>query len=143
MKKLIDVSVLPSDLKNYIEKQVANNEDPKYDGKCRNIPKKESDERAKNESFTIRLKVPESGGITFKDKVRGKVKIDYSEVNDQILIKTDGFPTYHLANVVDDHYMKISHVIRGEEWLSSLPKHLLLYHYLGWKPPKFAHLPCC
>ncbi|MEA1986671.1 MAG: glutamate--tRNA ligase [Candidatus Marinimicrobia bacterium] len=128
-------------LKKLHEKQIANNEDPKYDGKCRNISQAESDERAKNEPFTIRLKVPETGGIIFKDKIRGKVKIDYSEVSDQILIKTDGFPTYHLANVVDDHYMKISHVIRGEEWLSSLPKHLLLYHYLGWKPPKFAHVP--
>jgi len=131
----------PERLKELHEKQVANKEDPKYDGKCRNLSQEESDERAKSENFTVRLKVPETGGITFKDKVRGKVKIDYSEVSDQILIKTDGFPTYHLANVVDDHYMKISHVIRGEEWLSSLPKHLLLYRYLGWKAPKFAHLP--
>lgn len=131
----------PDRLKKLNDEQIKNGEDTKYDGKCRNISIEESKKRAENESFTVRLKVPESGGITFKDKVRGKVKIDYSQVNDQILIKSDGFPTYHLANVVDDHYMNISHVIRGEEWLSSLPKHLLLYHYLNWKPPKFAHLP--
>jgi len=128
-------------LKRLHEEQIKNGKDFKYDGKCKNISLEKSEERAKTEPFTIRLKVPESGQIKFKDKVRGKVKIDYSQVNDQILIKSDGFPTYHLANVVDDHYMKISHVIRGEEWLSSLPKHLLLYHYLNWEPPKFAHLP--
>ena len=131
----------PDRLKKLHEEQMQNGKDSKYDGKCRNISSEESLRRAKTESFTVRLKVPKSGQIKFKDKVRGKVEIDYSQVNDQILIKTDGFPTYHLANVVDDHYMKITHVIRGEEWLSSLPKHLLLYRYLNWKPPKFAHLP--
>ena len=73
--------------------------------------------------------------------VRGKVKFDVNLVDDQVLMKSDGFPTYHLANVVDDHDIKITHVIRGEEWLSSVPKHLLLYRYLGWEAPKFAHLP--
>ncbi len=131
----------PGRLKKLNEKQMKNGEDTKYDGKCRNISAEKSEKRAEIKPFTVRLKVPESGGIKFKDKVRGKIQIDYSQVNDQILIKSDGFPTYHLANVVDDHYMNISHVIRGEEWLSSLPKHLLLYHYLNWKPPKFAHLP--
>jgi len=89
----------------------------------------------------IRLAIPEDRLFEFEDVVRGKVAIHSSQVDDQVLIKSDGFPTYHLANVVDDHLMQISHVIRGEEWLSSVPKHLYLYECLGWKPPVMAHLP--
>ena len=91
--------------------------------------------------YVVRLLVPEDREFVFEDIIRGQVSIDSSEVDDQVLIKSDGYPTYHLANVVDDHLMEISHVIRGVEWLVSVPKHLLLYEYLGWQPPVMAHLP--
>ena len=87
------------------------------------------------------MKIPEWGELTFHDLIRGDVTINFKTLDDQIILKSDGFPTYHLAVVVDDHYMKISHVIRGEEWLPSTPKHILLYEYLNWKKPQFAHLP--
>jgi glutamyl-tRNA synthetase len=93
------------------------------------------------EDYVVRLKVPQRDTIQFKDEVRGAVSFDASEVDDQVLLKSDGMPTYHLANIVDDHLMEISHVIRGEEWLSSTPKHVLMYEALGWEPPTFAHLP--
>ncbi|MDZ7822251.1 MAG: glutamate--tRNA ligase [Candidatus Marinimicrobia bacterium] len=89
----------------------------------------------------IRLKIPDSGVCRFHDIVRADVKIDWSQVDDQILVKSDGYPTYHLANVVDDHHMKITHIIRGEEWLPSVPKHLFLYRAFGWEEPEMAHLP--
>lgn len=89
----------------------------------------------------IRLKVPLTGDITFEDIIRGIITVPAREVDDQILLKSDNFPTYHLANIVDDHLMQISHVIRGEEWLPSTPKHALLYDALGWQRPQFAHLP--
>ena len=123
--------------KEQMEKQVPTG----YDGTCRNISRKESDERAKTETFVIRLKTPEEGLCEFTDIVRGDVKIAWSQVDDQVLVKSDGFPTYHLANVVDDHYMEVTHVIRGEEWLPSVPKHLFLYECFGWQPPQMAHLP--
>jgi glutamyl-tRNA synthetase len=91
--------------------------------------------------YVIRLLVPEGRKFEVNDVVRGQVIFDSREVDDQVLLKSDGFPTYHLANVVDDHLMEVSHVIRGEEWLSSVPKHLLLYEYFGWQPPVMAHLP--
>lgn len=113
-----------------------------YDKKCLSLTPDEVKAKLDGgDPYVIRLNIPASGEFKFKDKVRGKIKIDLSQVDDQILIKSDGFPTYHLANVVDDHYMQITHVIRGEEWLSSVPKHVLLYKYLGWKVPDFAHLP--
>ena len=112
-----------------------------YDGKCRNISREESEERAKTEKFVIRLKIPKEGLCEFKDIVRRDVKIAWSQVDDQVLVKSDGFPTYHLANVVDDHYMEVTHVIRGEEWLPSVPKHLFLYECFGWDAPQMAHLP--
>lgn len=121
--------------------QIANKQDPRYDGKCWSISKSESDSRAENESFVIRMHVPESGSTTVDDIIRGKVVFQNELIDDQILIKSDGFPTYHFANVVDDHLMQISHVIRGEEWLPSTPKHILLYQYFGWEIPNFAHLP--
>ena len=123
--------------KEQMEKQLPTG----YDGKCRNISREESDERAKTETFVIRLKTPEEGLCEFKDIVRGNVKIAWSQVDDQVLVKSDGYPTYHLANVVDDHYMQVSHVIRGEEWLPSVPKHLFLYECFGWVAPQMAHLP--
>ncbi len=89
----------------------------------------------------VRLNVQPDQTIIVDDEIRGRVEFDSNIVDDQVLIKSDGYPTYHLANVVDDHSMKITHVIRGEEWLSSTPKHVLLYDFFGWEKPKFAHLP--
>ena len=123
------------------EAQIASKETPKYDGLCRNLSVQESEGRAANESFVVRLKIPESGETIVRDIIRGEVIFQNELIDDQVLIKSDGFPTYHLANVVDDHLMQISHVIRGEEWLLSMPKHILLYDYLGWEKPQFAHLP--
>lgn len=114
---------------------------PKYDGHCRNLDASEIKKKlAANTPRVVRLKVPRSGTLTFSDIVRGKVDFSYSLVDEQVLIKSDGYPTYHLANVVDDHDMEISHVIRGEEWLPSVPKHIYLYKALGWVPPQMAHL---
>lgn len=92
-------------------------------------------------SYVIRLKVPENVQIKFTDLIRGEIIVNSREVNDQILLKSDGYPTYHLANVVDDHLMQITHIIRGEEWLPSVPKHILLYQAFGWEIPQMAHLP--
>ncbi len=100
--------------------------------------KKKIDEGAQH---VVRMKVPDYISIMFDDMVRGPVEFDSATVDDQVLMKSDGFPTYHFASVIDDHFMEISHVIRGEEWLSSMPKHLLLYEFFGWEPPKAAHLP--
>jgi glutamyl-tRNA synthetase len=91
--------------------------------------------------YVIRLFVPINEEVAFEDKIRGLVTVSTNDIDDQVLLKSDGYPTYHLANVVDDHLMKISHVIRGEEWLPSTPKHVLLYKYFGWDSPQFAHLP--
>jgi glutamyl-tRNA synthetase len=102
---------------------------------------KTKDLLAQNVPFVVRLKVPFEGEIKFKDMIRGEVTVRSRDVDDQILLKSDGFPTYHLANVVDDHLMGISHVIRGEEWLPSTPKHILLYQSFDWEAPDFAHLP--
>jgi len=113
----------------------------KYDRTCCKLSEAEVAEKMEqNEPFVIRMKVPE-GETVIEDMIRGKVTFPNTEVDDQVLVKSDGFPTYHLANVVDDHLMEISHVIRGEEWLSSTPKHAILYQMLGWETPAFAHLP--
>lgn len=93
------------------------------------------------EPYVVRLNVPPDETVHFADLIRGDVTFDSSSLDDQVLLKSDGLPTYHLANVVDDHLMEITHVIRGEEWLSSTPKHILLYRFLGWTPPTMAHLP--
>ncbi|KAF9366019.1 Glutamyl-tRNA synthetase [Mortierella sp. NVP85] len=112
-----------------------------YDRKCAMLSKQESQERAdKGEPFVIRMKVPE-GKTIVQDEVHGKVEFANKEVDDSVLMKGDGYPTYHLANVVDDHLMGITHVIRGQEWLPSAPKHVLLYDMFGWNAPKFAHVP--
>ncbi len=97
--------------------------------------------REENDNAVIRLKVPRQDSVQVEDAIRGTVSFDTAEIDDQVLMKSDGMPTYHLANIVDDHLMDISHVIRGEEWLSSTPKHVLMYDALGWEPPTFAHLP--
>lgn len=114
----------------------------KYDKHCLNLTKEEIENKIQaGEQYVIRLNVPSNQRIIIEDIVRGNVEFNSDTVDDQILIKSDGFPTYHLANVVDDHLMKITHVIRGEEWLSSTPKHVLLYDYFEWEKPNFAHLP--
>jgi len=114
-----------------------------YDRACLKLPPGEADRRAAaGEPHVVRLRVPDtSDHVTFQDEVVGTVRFATAVVDDQVLLKSDGFPTYHLASVVDDHAMGISHVIRGQEWLSSTPKHVLTYAALGWQPPAFAHLP--
>ena len=124
------------------QKQIAMKLPPSYDRHCRDIPPEQSAKRVgAGEQHVIRMKVPMGGEMTFEDLIRGKVTIAHKVLDDQVLVKSDKFPTYHLAVVVDDHLMEISHVIRGEEWLSSTPKHILLYQYFGWNLPLFAHLP--
>ncbi|MBN1279611.1 MAG: glutamate--tRNA ligase [Chlorobium sp.] len=91
--------------------------------------------------YVIRMKVPDYVSVWFEDMIRGPVEFDSSTIDDQVLMKSDGFPTYHFASVIDDHLMEFTHIIRGEEWLPSMPKHLLLYEFFGWEPPKYAHLP--
>jgi glutamyl-tRNA synthetase len=114
----------------------------RYDGHCRELNNDEVTQRLANgEAHVIRLAMPHDGTATFDDVIRGEVTFANNQIDDQVLIKSDSFPTYHLASVVDDHDMNISHVIRGEEWLSSTPKHLFLYQAFGWEPPTFAHLP--
>lgn len=114
----------------------------KYDGLCATISVGESAQRAATgEPFVVRMKIPETGTAVVVDLARGPVSYEYSTIDMQVLLKSDGLPTYHLANVVDDHLMEITHVIRGEEWMSSAPKHLLLYEYFGWEPPVLVHLP--
>jgi glutamyl-tRNA synthetase len=116
-----------------------------YDRRCHKLPPEEVQRRLENEeSHTIRMLVPNKsqGGETIvSDMILGPTKYANAVIDDQILMKSDGYPTYHLANVVDDHHMDISHVIRGEEWLPSTPKHQLLYEAFQWKVPQFAHLP--
>ncbi len=113
-----------------------------YDRHCRNIAPAESLARAKaGESFVIRLAVPLSGTVVVRDKLRGEVSFDWEQIDDQVLLKSDGLPTYHLANVVDDHLMEITHVIRAEEWLVSTPKHIQLYRAFGWDEPAWFHMP--
>ena len=114
----------------------------KYDKHCLTLSKDEIERNIKSDiPYVIRLNVEENKTVAFQDEIRGKVEFETNTIDDQVLIKSDGYPTYHLANVVDDYLMKISHVIRGEEWLSSTPKHVLLYDYFGWNKPEFAHLP--
>ena len=124
------------------EGQQARGEATMYDRRCRTLDPAERDRRlAAGEPHVIRMKIPDGRVLTLVDEIRGAINFESGLVDEQVLMKSDGFPTYHLAAVVDDHLMEITHVIRGEEWLSSTPKHLLLYEYFGWEPPKFAHVP--
>lgn len=123
-------------------KQQANKEFVKYDRRCLKLSKAEVEAKlAAGETHVLRLRMPDDRKFGFDDLIRGYVEMDASQSDDQVLLKSDGFPTYHLAAVVDDHYMEISHVIRGEEWLSSTPKHIWLYECLGWNAPQWVHLP--
>ena len=122
--------------------QQARKEAPRYDKHCRNIPLAEAKARVEaGESYVIRLKVPENQDISFTDLLRGEITFNSNQVDEQVLLKSDGYPTYHLAVVIDDHLMKITHIMRGEEWISSTPKHVLLYQAFGWDLPTFAHIP--
>jgi glutamyl-tRNA synthetase len=124
------------------ETQKRNNLPTSYDRLCRNIPAETAKQRvAAGEKHTIRLKVPFHGDTVFKDFLRGTITYQNRILDDLVLLKTDLFPTYHLANVVDDHFMQITHVLRGDEWIPSTPRHVLLYQAFGWEPPTFVHLP--
>lgn len=113
-----------------------------YDRRYRNLsPTEVSAREKKGQPFVIRLKIPLTGECVFEDEIKGRITTPWADVDDQILLKSDGFPTYHLANVVDDALMKITHVIRGDEWMSSTPKHICLYQAFGWTPPVFMHMP--
>ncbi len=124
------------------EEQKARKQNFGYDGRCRTLaPEEAGRRRAAGEPHVVRLAMPRGGETTVRDLLRGEVRFDNAQVDDQVLLKSDGFPTYHLANVVDDHLMGVTHVIRAEEWLSSLPKHVELYRGFGWDEPVFCHLP--
>ncbi len=113
-----------------------------YDRHCRGIDPRAASERiAAGEPHVIRLKVPNNETVVFEDQIRGRIETSSDLLDDLVLLKSDSFPTYHLANVVDDHFMEISHVMRGDEWIATTPRHVLLYRALGWTPPLFAHLP--
>jgi len=113
-----------------------------YDRHCRQIQPEDSERRvAAGEPFVVRMKAPLEGECRFDDLLRGEIRKEWALVDDQVILKSDGFPTYHLAVVVDDHLMGITHIIRGEEWINSVPKHVKLYEYLGWDLPVFCHLP--
>jgi glutamyl-tRNA synthetase len=115
---------------------------PGYDRHCRNLtPEQIKEQQAKGIIPVVRFKMPLTGQTEFDDIIRGRVRFENSTIDDFVLLKSDGYPTYHLASIVDDHAMHTSHVIRGEEWLSSTPRHILLYRAMGYQPPFFAHLP--
>lgn len=115
---------------------------PKYDGFCRSLSLEEARERIANgEEYVVRLKLPHNKDIKFHDLVRGDIIINTDDIDDQVLLKSDGYPTYHMAVVVDDHLMDITHIVRGEEWLASTPKHVYLYQVFGWEEPTYVHLP--
>jgi len=124
------------------EDQKTSGQLPKYDRHCRNLSAAEVNEKLNaGVPHVVRIKMPDEGVIGWEDAIRGHVEFDVKNVDDGVLLKSDGFPTYHFAVVVDDHLMKITHVLRGEEWISSTPKHLLLYTAFGWEAPIFAHMP--
>lgn len=124
------------------EEQRANKIPPKYDGRCKMLSEAEVHTKLDNhEPYVIRLSVPENQDVSFTDLIRGEIIFNSSTIDDQVLIKSDGYPTYHMGVVVDDHLMDITHVMRGEEWISSTPKHVLLYQAFNWQLPLFAHIP--
>lgn len=132
----------PDRLEKVREEQRKKKLPPKYDRKCRSLSLKEAKERiAAGEKPVIRMKIPDNEKIVVTDLIRGKVEFESNLLDDSVLLKADGFPTYHLAAVVDDHLTGITHVVRGQEWLPSFPKHFLLYRYFGWKIPVFLHTP--
>jgi glutamyl-tRNA synthetase len=132
----------PQRLETRRQEMIAKGQPPRYDGRCRYLtPGDRVTEEAKGTTPVIRLKSPLEGQTVFTDALRGILTFSNRDLDDTILLKSDGYPTYHLANVIDDHFMDITHVLRGEEWISSTPWHILLYRAFGWGPPQFAHLP--
>lgn len=132
----------PDRLEKMRQEQIANKQAPMYDGCCRELSREEVDEKIKQgEKYVVRFKVESGDDVQFEDLIKGKVSFSTNTIDDQVLMKSDGFPTYHLAVVVDDYLMGITQVIRGDEWLPSTPKHVLLFQAFGWKVPEFAHLP--
>lgn len=132
----------PERLEQMRKAQEMKKQPPMYDRHCLGMPNEEATRRIEDgERHVIRLKVPEGRTIAFDDDIRGPVSFQSHTIDDQVLLKSDGMPTYHLAHVVDDHLMKTDLVLRGEDWLSSLPKHLLLFEFLGWPAPRYAHAP--
>ncbi len=130
------------DLDSMRAEQQANKETTKYNGKCRSLSKEEIKQKLDNkEPYVVRMKMPDDKVFSFNDLIRGQIEIASDLVEDQVILKADGFPTYHLAAVVDDHLMEISHVLRGEEWLYSTPKHIFLYEAFKWEAPQWVHLP--
>lgn len=124
------------------ENQQAHKLPPRYDRACRDLSPEESEIRMlAGEKFVIRQKMPLDGDVLVKDELRGEIIFHAEDLDDHVLIKSDGVPTYQFANIVDDHLMEISHVTRGDEWIPSFPKNILLYQAFGWTPPKFLHLP--
>lgn len=122
--------------------QTEQHQAPKYDRRCLGLSDDEIQKKIQaSDPFVLRMKIPDAGETVFNDLIRGEIRFKHADLDDQVLLKSDGFPTYHLANVVDDHDSEISHVIRAEEWLPSTPKHLLLYEFFKWPAPQFAHLP--
>lgn len=132
----------PEELGQMRKEQEARGESTRYDRRCRNLT---AEQRAEREQQglprVVRLAVPLEGSTTLHDFIHGEITIPNADVDDQVLMKSDGFPTYHMAVVVDDHLMGITHVMRGDEWISSFPKHILLYNAFGWTPPQFGHMP--
>jgi glutamyl-tRNA synthetase len=132
----------PQRLEQMRAEQVRRKQPPGYDRQCRHLTQGERSAKEKEGiAPVVRFKTPLEGQTTFTDLIRGEVTFENSTLDDFVLLKSDGYPTYHLANVIDDHLMEISHVLRAEEWLSSVPRHRLLYQALGFEPPRFAHLP--
>ena len=132
----------PQRLEAMRQEQMKRKQPPKYDRRCRDLTQGERTElKAGGLSPVVRFKTPLEGETAFDDLIYGRVTFKHETLDDFVLLKSDGYPTYHLANIVDDHLMAISHVLRAEEWLSSTPRHVLLYQALNWQPPRFAHLP--
>lgn len=130
----------PERLESVRQAQMAAGQQVMYDRHCASLSADEAHERlARGEKAVIRMRVPADTRISFVEPLRGEISFDSAMVDDQVLLKSDGFPTYHLAVVVDDHFMRITTAVRGEEWVSSTPKHLLLYKYFGWEPPRILH----
>lgn len=132
----------PERLERIRQEKMARGASPGYDRHCRNLNQEERGAfEAEGITPVIRLKMPLEGQVSFEDVIRGTISFDFGTQEDIVLMKSDGFPTYHFANVVDDHLMGISHIMRGDEWISSVPPHLVMYDAFGWEPPIFAHLP--
>lgn len=133
---------LPGRLQEMRKRQEELRQAPMYDRLCLALSAEDAALKSKNGApHVIRMKIPHERCITFTDEIRGELNFQGHTIDDQVLLKSDGFPTYHLAHVADDHLMETDIVIRGEEWLSSLPKHILLFEWLGWIPPRYAHVP--